>query len=435
MSVAAYRAASRIAAPALRRCLRRRLARGREDAGRVGERMGVPSAPRPDGPLVWIHAASVGEAVSVLAVVERLNRERPEAAVLMTSGTVTSARVLAARLPEGVIHQYAPVDQLLWVRRFLDHWRPDFVLWTESEFWPAALSEIGARGLPAALVNARLSARSWRRWRRARWVIRRLLRSFELCMAQSEADAERLRDLGAPRVLCTGNLKVAAAPLPAPEDALRELRAALAGRPAWIAFSTHPGEEGIVMRAHPLIAARHPGLVTVVAPRHPERGAEIADMARRLGLRTARRSLGEPVVGGPGILLADTIGELGLFFRLCGAALVGGSLVPAGGHNPIEPALLDCPIVHGPHMENFRAVESELRMAGAAALARTADDVAREVGDLLSDAALRARRVAAARRIADAGHRVLDAVFAPLDGMLDAVLPPLPVAAGRDADS
>lgn len=433
MSIAAYRAASRAAAPILERYLGRRLARGREDGARLPERMGVASRPRPDGPLVWLHAASVGEAVSVLSVMERLRRERPGATLLMTSGTVTSARVLADRLPDGVIHQYAPMDQVDWVRRFLDHWRPDLVLWVESEFWPAMLSEIGGRGLPALLINARLSPRSWRRWRRARWIIRRLLRCFQLCMAQSEPDAERLRDLGAWRVLNTGNLKLAAGPLPAPDAALAPLRAAIGDRPVWLAYSTHPGEERTVLDAHARIAERCPGLVTVIAPRHPGRGGEIEELVRRRGLVAARHSRGDPVADGTEILLADTIGELGVFFRLCKVALVGGSLTSNGGHNPIEPALLGCAILHGPHMENFREIESELHIAGAATRVRDADDIALEVAALITDDALRERFVAAAGQVAEGRHRVLDAVFGPIDEALDSILPPLGGVAAGDA--
>jgi len=197
MSIAAYRALTWASGPLIRRYMQRRLAAGREDAERFGERFGDASAPRPVGPLVWIHASSVGESLSMLSLIERLRRERPEISVLMTSGTVSSARLLENRLPQGVTHQFVPVDRMSWVRRFLDHWQPDLVLWVESEFWPGILSEVRRRAIPAMLMNARISARSWRGWRRAPWMIRPILETFDLCMAQTELDAERLRDLGA----------------------------------------------------------------------------------------------------------------------------------------------------------------------------------------------------------------------------------------------
>ena len=433
MSVSAYRAATWLGAPLIGRYLDRRRAAGREDAARFPERMGVPSRARTDGPLVWLHAASLGESLSLLSVIERLRRNRPEISLLMTSGTVSSANVLADRLPDGVIHQYAPVDRVPWVRRFLDHWRPDMALWVESEFWPAILSEIRLRRIPAVLMNARLSNRSRRLWRHAPWMIRPLLRTFELCMAQSELDADRLRGLGARRVSCPGNLKFAAPPLPAQEEALRELSAAVSTRQRWLAFSTHPGEEEILAHAHRLLAQRLPGILTMIVPRHPARGPAIATTLRTAGFDTAVRSRREIVGDSTDIFLADTIGELGLFFRMTDIALVGGSLVPHGGQNPIEPALLDCALLHGPHMENFLAIEGELRAAGAAAAVSTPQEIAREVGLLMSNAGYRRRRIIAAREVAAGKQAILDAVFSHLDGILNRIAPAQPVPLSGNA--
>ena len=435
MSIAAYRAATWVGAPLIDSHLRRRLRRGREDRSRFGERMGVASRTRPSGPLVWIHAASVGEATSVLAVIERLRRDRPALSLLMTSATVTSAQVLADRLPDTVIHQYAPVDRVAWVQRFLNHWKPDLVLWVESEFWPAMLSEVGRRKIPAILINARLSTRSWRRWQLGRRMIRTLLQKFELCMAQTEEDAERLRDLGAGPVICAGNLKLAAAPLPAPADALAALRTKIGARPRWLAFSTHPGEEGILVDAHARMASQHPALLTMIAPRHPGRGPEIAELVRGRGLRAALQSRNEAITTDTDILLADTIGELGVLFSLSDIALVGGSLAPHGGHNPIEATLLDCAILYGPHMENFRAIESELRTAGAATMVRTAEDIAREVGMLMTDTAGLARRTDAARHLAMGWQHILDAIFSHLDEALDRIATEVAAPAPGNAGS
>ena len=435
MSIAAYRAITWLSAPLIGRYLSRRRSAGREDAARFSERLGMPSRARADGPLVWLHAASVGESLSLLSVIERLRRNRPEIALLMTSGTVSSAKVLADRLPDWVIHQYAPVDRVPWVRRFLDHWRPDLALWVESEFWPAILSEIRSRRIPAVLMNARLSDRSWRLWRHAPWMIRPLLRTFELCMAQSELDANRLRGLGAQHVFCPGNLKFAAAPLPVREEALRELSSAVTARPRWLAFSTHPGEEEVLAHAHRLLAQRVPGVLTMIAPRHPARGSAIAKTLQAAGLNTAVRSRREIVEDGTDVFLADTIGELGLFFRMTDIALVGGSLVPHGGQNPIEPALLDCALLHGPHMENFLAVEGELRAAGATVTVSTPQEIAREVGLLMSNTAYRRRRIVAARHVAAGKQAILDAVFSHLDGILNRISPAQPIPLSRNASA
>ena len=433
MSIAAYRALTWAAGPLIRRYLARRLAAGREDAARFNERLGVPSCPRPDGPLVWIHASSVGESLSMLSLIERLRRERPEIAVLMTSGTVSSAAILQDRLPGGVIHHYIPVDRATWVNRFLDHWRPDLVLWVESEFWPCILSEVEKRSIPAMLMNARISTKSWRGWRRAPWMIRRILATFDLCMAQTEFDAERLRGLGATCVTCPGNLKFAADPLPADPNALAELESAMAARPRWLAFSTHSGEEEIISAAHAILVRNLPDILTIVVPRHPARAPEIETVLARHGLTCAVRSRKDAVDRRAGFLLADTMGELGVFFRLTDIAFVGGSLVPHGGQNPIEPARLGCAIVHGPHMENFLAIEGEMNVAGASAVASTAAELAREVGTLLSNTGLRQRRVAAARSVADGKFSILDAVFSHIDPALNRLSPTQPIQASRNA--
>lgn len=433
MSVTAYRALTWVTAPLIRRYLQRRLDAGREDPIRFSERFGEASASRPPGPLVWVHASSVGESLSMLSLIERLSRQRPEFTILITSGTVSSARILENRLPPAVIHQYVPVDRIPWVRRFLDHWQPDLVLWVESEFWPGVLSEVKARGIPAMLMNARISAKSWRGWRRAPWMIRRILRTFDICMAQTELDAERLRDLGAGNVACPGNLKFAAEPLPADADALAALETSMAARPRWLAFSTHPGEEEAIAAAHRILIRNLPEVLTIIVPRHPARGAEIEKLLTSADQTVALRSRNETVSRDTGFLLADTMGELGLFFRLTDIAFVGGSLIPHGGQNPIEPARLGCAIVHGPHMENFLAIEGELKTAGASSLATSAEEIAREVGTLLSNAGQRQRRVAAARSVADGKFSILDAVFTHLDPVLNRISPAQPIPASRDA--
>ena len=435
MSIAAYRALTWAAGPLIHRYMQRRLNAGREDPQRFRERFGDASATRPDGPLVWLHASSVGESLSMLSLIERLRRERPEVVILMTSGTVSSARILENRLPPGVIHQFVPVDRMSWVRRFLDHWQPDLVLWVESEFWPGVLSEVKRRAIPAMLMNARISARSWRGWRRAPWMIRRILQTFDLCMAQTELDAERLRDLGAVNIACPGNLKFAAEPLPADPDTLAALEAATAARPRWLAFSTHPGEEETIAAAHRILVRNLPDILTIIVPRHPARGPEIEKILAASGTPVSIRSRSQLPDKNIGFLLADTMGELGLFFRLTDIAFVGGSLVPHGGQNPIEPARLGCAIVHGPHMENFLAIEGELNTAGASSVATTAEEIAREVGTLLSNAGMRQRRVAAARSVADGKFSIMDAVFTHLDPVLNRISPAQPIPVSRDARS
>ncbi len=372
-SVRAYGGASRLLYPAAQALLARRRSRGKEDAVRLPERRGVASLPRPEGALVWLHGASVGEVVSLLPITEHLVASG--FAVLVTSGTVTSAEVAARRLPQGAIHQYLPLDLPAYVARFLDHWRPDIGIFAESELWPNLVHAAGERGVHLLIVNGRMSERSYRRWRRLPGFIGAMLGRFELVLAQTEGDADRVRALGAPRVQAIGNIKYDVTAPPADPDKLSALQEAVQGRTVFVAASTHPGEEALLAEAH--AAARHaiPGLLTILIPRHPERGAEAAAAVTQAGLSASRRSEGALPDPQTDIHVADTIGELGLFYRLTRLAYLGGSLVPHGGQNPIEPAKLGAAILHGPHTHNFSAVFEALTAAGGAVLVRDGADL------------------------------------------------------------
>ena len=414
-----YRVLTVLATPLIALYLVRRRWAGKEDPERFPERLGRAGAERPEGRLVWIHGASVGEALSALPLVERILETDPALHVLVTTGTVTSARLMAERLPARSLHQYVPIDRPDAVRGFLDHWRPDLALWIESEFWPNLLADTQARGVPMILVNGRMSDRSYRRWMLMRGVIRRLLGGFALCLAQSENDAERLRALGASEVLAVGNLKSAAAALPVQAAALDELRTAVGPRPLWLAASTHAGEETLAAASHRALASAHPGLLTIIAPRHPERGPTIAADLRNLGLTVARRSAGDAITEHTDIYIADTLGELGLFYRLAAIAFVGGSLVPHGGHNPLEPARLDCAIIHGPHMANFAAFADAFAAAHGALVVDDGEGLTAAVGELLDNAGERRRYSAAARAVAEAEAGVLECIAAALAPYLD----------------
>ena len=428
---ALYRAATAALTPLVLLYLKWRRRRGKEDGARIAERLGVASLRRPARPLVWIHAASVGEATSVLALMQRITDERPGIAILATTGTVAAARLLEARLPEGARHQFVPVDLPHPVERFLDHWRPDLAIWIESELWPNLVLATHRRGIPMVLLNARLSDRSLARWRALPGLIRPMLRAFALCLAQDEAQAERFRSLGAPVVASVGDLKAAAAPLDADPAMLAELREEVGGRPLWLAASTHAGEEEIVAATHRAIAKAHPGLLTIIAPRHPARGPAIAEMLRSKGLRVARRAAGDPVATETDIYLADTLGELGLFFRMAGIAFIGGSLAGKGGHNSFEAARLDCAILHGPDMANCAAMAAALAAAGASTTVHDAETLARAVDQLLTDRHLRDMRAAAAQRVAAAGTQALDAALDRLAPWLDALACPAPIECPR----
>jgi 3-deoxy-D-manno-octulosonic-acid transferase len=420
---ALYRTLTAAAAPLVALYLNVRCRRGKEDRERLGERFGIASTARPPGPLVWVHAASVGEASSVLALIERILAERPAIELLITTGTVAAARLVEGRLPPRARHQFVPVDLPRAVERFLDHWRPDLAIWVESELWPNLVLATHRRGTPMLLANARLSIRSLARWRALPGLVRPVLRAFALCLAQDEVQVERFRRLGARPVASVGDLKTAAAPLAADPAALAALRRQVGARPLWLAASTHPGEEEIAAAAHAQIARHHPGLLTIIAPRHPVRGPAIAGMLRTRGLCVARRGAGEAIAADTDIYIADTLGELGLFFRLAGIAFVGGSLVRKGGHNPFEAARLDCAILHGPDMTNCAAMAGALDDSGAALTVGDAESLAGAVARLLGDPAERARRAQAGAQVAAASSGALDAVLDRFAPWLDALAP------------
>lgn len=371
MMLRLYATAARLAPPLLRRMLSRRAAAGKEIPRRLAEREGVATLPRPAGRLVWVHAASVGETMSVLPVLQAL---AGQVNILLTTGTVTSAALAATRLPAGAIHQFVPLDVPAWAARFVKHWQPDVAVFLESELWPNLLRACDAANIPRLLINARMSDGSARNWRRFKGTARALLGGFQTVLAQSAGDADKIRSLGID-VQEWGNLKFSTAPLPVDDAALASLQAQIPGL-CWLAASTHPGEEEICAAAHERLCRDFPGLVTIIAPRHPARGAAVATLCGN----APRRALGEAPVAGK-IYVADTLGELGLFFRAAPFAFIGNSLVGFGGHNIIEPALLARPVLSGPHLENFVEPAARLRNAGmlvevqdAASLAAAAEN-------------------------------------------------------------
>ncbi len=357
--------------------------RHKEDRTRLGERRGEATRSRPAGPLVWVHGASVGESLSLLPIVEVLAAQGYS--VIVTSGTVTSAQVLARRLPEGSTHQYMPLDVPHYVTRFLDHWRPDLAIFAESEIWPNMICESFRRDIPLVLVNGRMSDRSFRRWNKMRSFARYLFAQFDLCLAQTQADAERLVRLGAPRVTVTGNLKFDSVPPPASPMMVSGIQDLMGARPVWLAASTHPGEETLIIEAHRTLLSRYPDLLTIIAPRHPERGREISALVARAGLRASQRSLGLQPDGATDVYVADTIGEMGLFYRAAPIVFLGGSLIPHGGQNPIEPAKLGAALLHGPYVHNFTEVYALLDQAEGALPVSDADTLIRCLDALFQD--------------------------------------------------
>jgi 3-deoxy-D-manno-octulosonic-acid transferase len=394
--------------------LRHRARRGREHWDRVAERRGQSLLARPKGPLVWAHAASVGEMMAIIPLIDRIRARGLN--VLVTSGTVTSAELAGRRLPDGAIHQFVPLDAPRYVSRFLDHWRPGLALIAEADLWPNIIIQSAERGIPLVLVNARLSERSYLRWRKAPATIAALLERFDLCLAQSTHDAERYAELGAPRVSMTGNLKLDVPAPPADADNLAEIQDAVAGRPIVVAASTHPGEEAAVIDAHCRLRHSFGGLLTIVVPRHPERGPGIHSIAEAAGIRAVMRSRGYLPNYRTEVYVADTIGELGLMYRLAPIVFMGGSLVRHGGQNPIEAAKLGAAILHGPHVWNFADIYSALDAARGAEEVADTGRLAVRIGAWLTDARLR-------DDVAEAALRTVEVLGGALDRTLAAIEP------------
>jgi len=417
----AYRLLTAIAHPLAGPILSWRTRKGKEDAARRPERYGEATVARPDGQLVWVHAASVGETMSVLPMIDRI-LGGGDFHVLLTTGTMTSAQIARARLGIRAIHQYVPLDGPRFVRRFLGHWRPEMAIFAESELWPNLILETARSGATLALVNARMSDRSFRRWQSGSTMIGQLLSRFDLCLAQSQDDADRLSALGAGSAVCVGNLKYDVPAPAADEGEIERFTAALAGRPRWAAASLHPGEVEAVLDARGTLAASYPDLLTIIAPRHPEKGPEVAAAAASRGLTVACRSNGDMPASGTSVYLFDTIGEMGLAYRLAPIVFMGGSLIAHGGQNPIEPAKLATAILHGPHVHNFADVYATLREAGGAEIVADAESLAGRVASLLAEPDAVALHAAAANAAVAAYSGALDRSMAALDPFLAAAI-------------
>ena len=409
-----YRAASIVAGPAAGALLRWRASRGKEDLSRLDERFGRPSRSRPFGVLVWVHAASVGESLSVLPLIERMLDFIPNGHVLVTTGTLSSARLLRDLLPEGAFHHFAPIDRPDAVRRFLDHWRPELAVWVESELWPNLVRDTHLRQIPTVLLQGRMSARSYRNWRWARSLIGPLLAGFNQVLVQTQADAGRFSDLGAVQPVVTGTLKYAGFPLAAKETALREMQSMLGARTRWLAASIHPGEFETVYQTHVQVRENFPDLLTIVVPRHPSTAFELEKKWVSRGLSCSRRSAGTGLSPETEVYIADTMGELGLFYRLSAIALIGGSFIDHGGQNPIEAVQIGCAVITGPSMFNFAEVMADFNLSGVSLSVGASADLPEKVSELLSAPEHIVSLAQQQKKIVTSKASVIDTVFEAL---------------------
>ncbi len=418
-----YSVATRMAAPALPLWLNRRVRKGKEDPARLDERKGIASQPRPDGKLIWLHAASVGESQMLMPVILRILSHLPGLSIVITTGTVTSADLLAQILPQRAVHQYAPADHPKAVKNFLAHWRPDLAIFAESELWPNMIMQTKALGIPLALINARMSAASIERWAtRGKKSGQALLGVFDLILAAGTSTADGLTWLTGREVEAAGNLKDAAPALSVDKSQLKKLKSAIGRRPVWCAASTHRGEEVLIAEAALAVKAKKPKALLILAPRHPERAKEIKDILNKAGLHVLRRSSHRMPTDKTDVYLVDQIGKMGLVYRLAKIAFVGGSLLDGlSGHNPLEPARLDCAVITGPHIASFADTYMSMMAFDGVKRILSAEELAPAVLKYLSDTKARKAKAEAALKFASSRDAVLDYVW-------ERLLPLLPKA-------
>ena len=403
----------------IRRYIEKRKKMGKEDVKRFNERVGRPTKPRPDGRLIW-HGASVGESISMLPLINRLLEIYPDAHVMVTTGTTTSAEVMAKRLPERAFHQYLPIDNPVFAARFVRHWQPTIALWFESEFWPAMLSTIKRRNIPLILINGRISNKSFKRWQQFDFVIKEILDCFTACLGQSEEDAYRLRALGAKDAMCLGNLKYAGLPIPVDEEKKKEIQDEIGSRPVWLVSSTHSDEESKIGRYLKELSAKHEGLLTIIAPRHPTRGVEIQNILKeKYQLKTALRSANEKITPETEVYIADTIGEMGIWYELCPIVFIGGSLIPHGGQNFMEPSRCRDAVIVGPHMHNFTDAMNRAKRADGIIQVDETVDLIDMVDQLLSNKELLEAKRSLAYNWATSEAKVLDGIAEKIQGYME----------------
>ena len=420
MFIGIYNTLIRIMYPlVIRSYIQKRIEIGKEDVKRFNERIGKPVKERPEGKLIWFHGASVGESVSMLPLINKLLETSEDTHVMVTTGTTTSADIMGKRLPPRAFHQYITIDNPTFTKRFIKYWQPDLVLWFESDFWPAMLSTIKKKNIPLVLVNGRISNKSFKRWQQFDFICKELLSCFTFCLGQSEEDAYRLRVLGAKDSTCLGNLKFAGLPIPVDEEKKREITAQIGERPVFCISSTHENEEYLLGRHLKKIFEKHPDTLVLIAPRHPQRGGDVKQQLQELGYNVALRSAHENITDKTQVYVADTIGELGIWYGISPIVFIGGSLVPHGGQNFMEPSRMHDAVIVGPYMHNFTEAMQRAQKANGIIQAVDAEEVISTVIQLLDNKDLLEAKQSLAYNWATGEAKVLDGIVEKVKGYLN----------------
>lgn len=388
-----YKTLTYLAWPVLRALPALRLRDGKEIKGRISERFGIPTTSRPDDKIVWFHAASNGETLSAIPLIHSFLEKNPELHILITTMTVTAARLVEQRLGdnERITHQFIPYDHSSWVKEFHEYWKPNMAVWVESELWPNHLTMLKKNKIPSILVNARLSDKSVKRWFWVNDFFKSMMSCFDIILAQTDRDLNNLNVLGLENVQSVGNLKDLAPALPFDPVAADDIRSVIEARTCILFASTHDPEEEIARDIHVELKKKHPDLLTIIIPRHPKRGENIANDLNTDDLNIARRSLKMSPRTNTDIYVADTLGEMGLFYDLCPIVFVGNSLdtKPGGGHNLMEPAWFDCAIISGDDLHNFSTLADEMPQQNACEIVKNNNELINKLNDLINDSELK----------------------------------------------
>ena len=420
MFIGIYNVLIRILYPVvIRSYIKKRIEIGKEDKKRFNERIGRPTKERPEGKLIWFHGASVGESVSMLPLINKLLEANPDAHIMVTTGTTTSADIMAKRLPNRAFHQYIPIDNPSFTKRFIKYWQPNLVLWFESDFWPAMLSSIKRRNIPLILVNGRISNKSFKRWQQFDFISKELLSCFTFCLGQSEEDAYRLRVLGAKDSTCLGNLKFAGLPIPVDEEKKQEIISQIGDKQVFCISSTHANEEQMLGKHFNRLLEKHPNTFIIIAPRHPNRGNDIKQQIQDLGFTVSLRSNEEKITAKTQVYIADTIGELGIWYGISPIVFIGGSLIPHGGQNFMEPSRLKDAVIVGPYMHNFTEAMQRAQKANGIIQVNDSEEVMNTVIQLFDNADLLDAKQSLAYNWATGEAKVLDGIVEKVRGYLN----------------
>jgi 3-deoxy-D-manno-octulosonic-acid transferase len=400
--------------------LKARLKAGKEDPNRINERRGQSPNIRPEGEVIWFHAASVGESIALLGLIENIVEERPLTNILITTGTTASANLINTRLPKKTIHQYVPLDIGEFVRNFLDHWRPNLAVFTESELWPCLIATAHAKKVPLILINARISRKSFSKWKWLKGLVSSILSKFDIILCQDENTAKFIRKLSKSKIdpKVVGSLKESAPPLPFSEEDRSVISNQIGSRPIWLAASTHEREELMMAKAHEYARRFSRRLLLIIVPRHPNRGKKICSDLRNLGWQVSLRSGGEKINNYTEIYIADTFGEMGLWYRISSISFLGGSMTEVGGHNPFEPATLGSAILHGPHVWSAAEAYEELGKVKASLQVKNPEELSQAIVDLLNpdtNASMAKSAWDLSSKEAEASSQALNEIFKILD--------------------